>query len=191
MPSDSENGTIPCMTAFCTLNAAIEKLYALNVGVIGQGPGRHERPHKPALLLAVFDLIATDQATPERINWSNELRQRFSRYFSAVQRANDQDTPENPFFYLRGDKFWEPIEVAGGVERPLGAPPTAAQAKAGNVFARFVGGVENIVTDPEHRMELRDALISRFFPAARTAITELFQNIEIHGGKGAGGRRRL
>jgi hypothetical protein len=60
MPSDSENGTIPCMTAFCTLNATIEKLYALNAGVIGQGIERHERPHKPVLLLAVFDLIAAD-----------------------------------------------------------------------------------------------------------------------------------
>ena len=165
------------------VEGAIEKLYALNVGVIGQGIERHERPHKPVLLLAVFDLIAADQAMPERISWSNEVRQRFSRYFSVVQRANDQDTPENPFFHLRGDKFWEPVEIVAGVEHPLGAPPTAAQAKADNVFARFVGGFENIVANPEDRMKLREALISRFFPAARAAITPLFENIEVHGEK--------
>ena len=33
--------------------AAIEVLYRLNTGVIGTGACRHERPHKPVMLLAV------------------------------------------------------------------------------------------------------------------------------------------
>ena len=34
--------------------AAVEALYRLNTGVIGTGDSRHERPHKPLLLLAVL-----------------------------------------------------------------------------------------------------------------------------------------
>jgi predicted restriction endonuclease len=49
------------------IDAAIERLYALNVGVIGVGGERHERPHKPLLLLAAFDLIDECLATPDHI----------------------------------------------------------------------------------------------------------------------------
>ena len=40
-----------------SINDAIEWIYGLHVGVVGQGPDRHEKPHKPVLLLAVLDLI--------------------------------------------------------------------------------------------------------------------------------------
>jgi putative restriction endonuclease len=59
-------------------SAAIEVLYRLNTGVIGTATGRHERPHKPVLLLAVFDAIAEEKALPNRIEWSQWLRDRFS-----------------------------------------------------------------------------------------------------------------
>jgi len=40
------------------LNTAIERLYDLNVGITPVEEGSpHERPHKPLLLLAVFDLL--------------------------------------------------------------------------------------------------------------------------------------
>lgn len=52
------------------LQEIIEKLYDLNVGVVGTGATRHERPHKPVMLLAVLDLIAQGKARAERIDWS-------------------------------------------------------------------------------------------------------------------------
>lgn len=60
---------------------------------------RHERPHKPLLLLAMLDLIAEGRSTPDRIEWSTVLRDRFALYFARVKRMEDQCTPENPFFY--------------------------------------------------------------------------------------------
>ena len=48
MPSDNS-----------TFEQAVEALYHLNVGTIGKGAERHERPHKPLLLLAVLDLISS------------------------------------------------------------------------------------------------------------------------------------
>ena len=47
-----------------SINEAIEWIYGLHVGVVGRGPDRHEKPHKPVLLLAVLDLIASGQARP-------------------------------------------------------------------------------------------------------------------------------
>jgi putative restriction endonuclease len=38
------------------IDQTIERMYPLNVGVVGHGPERHERPHKPLLLLAVLDM---------------------------------------------------------------------------------------------------------------------------------------
>jgi len=157
-----------------TIDEAIEKLYGLNVGAIGSGKERHERPHKPAMLLAVLDLIASGQAEPERISWSPILRARFSLYFDVVRKVNDQDTPENPFLYLRGDGFWEPLVNEGGHERPLESTPTASQAKTESVFARIVGGMEHFLIFPEQRLKLREALVARYFPPLRTTILPLF-----------------
>ena len=170
------------MPAISTIQDAIERLYALNVGVIGQGSARHERPHKPVLLLATLDLIAEGSARPDRVEWSNELRQRFTLYFSLVKKANDDNTPDNPFLRLRKDKFWEPLVHNGRIERPLDSNPTAAQAGAGGVFARFCDGMEQFVSERDPRMRLRDALISRFFPTERTAITPLFEEVDLPGG---------
>lgn len=156
-----------------TIDQAVEALYELNVGVIGSGPDRHERPHKPVLLLAVLDLIASDQASAERVPWSRELRERFAAYFEIVQKNDDQNTPETPFYHLKGDRFWEPVEVVGASESPLANTPTVAQATAGNVFARVTGGLEVFLRFPETRASLRDALISRYFPTARTRLTSL------------------
>lgn len=157
-----------------TIEDAIERLYGLNVGVIGSGSSRHERPHKPLLLLASLDLLALGRAKAEWVPWSEELRERFATYFTIVRRNDDQNTPENPFYYLRGDRFWEPLNFSSGAELPLTTTPTVAEAKAGTVFARLTDGMEAFVQFPEQRGRLRDALVSRYFPALRPAITALF-----------------
>ena len=135
---------------------------------------RHERPHKPVLLLAVLDLIATGEARPDRVPWSQGLRQRFALYFDVVRKNDDQNTPENPFYYLKGDGFWEPIVVQDKTEQPLGNTPTVAQANSGSVSAKVTGGMEQSFRSSEQRVRLRDALISRYFPTARSQIMALF-----------------
>ena len=68
------------------LDHAIERLYALKVDTTTRdGDGTpHEKPHKPLLLLAVFDLIDQGLATPDHIPWCQELRDRFSARFNLV-----------------------------------------------------------------------------------------------------------
>jgi putative restriction endonuclease len=157
-----------------SIDDAVEALYDLNVGVIGHGADRHERPHKPTMLLAVLDLIATGAATPDRIRWSEELRSRFSVYFALVRSHNDQCTPENPFLYLRQDKFWEPLRLQIDGPVPLQSTPTAGDAAGGMVFAKLVGGLETFVLSAPNRLSLRLAIVSRYFPRLRAALLPRF-----------------
>ncbi len=157
-----------------TIEAAIDRLYSLNVGVVGSGPERHERPHKPLLLLCVLDMLATGEAQVENVLWSLELRERFTSYFRVVQRANDSNTPENPFYYLRGDGFWFPVELRGGAEWELGNTPTVAMAHQRCVFARIGAGMEHFFRNRSDRQKLREAVLSRYFPKQIAELSALF-----------------
>jgi len=164
MPSDNS-----------TFEQAVETLYHLNVGVVGTGAERHERPHKPLLLLAVLDLIAEGRAMPDRIPWSQDLRQRFTRYFQLVRKSNDQDTPENPFFYLRNEGWWVAFKTGPHGPQPLQAPPLVRDGTSGQVFARIESPIAAWLLSPTDRLRLREAVIARFFPQARAALSLLFQ----------------
>lgn len=152
------------------LDTAIERLYDLNVGVIGVGGERHERPHKPLLLLAAFDLLDVGLATPESIPWCQELRARFTRRFEIVRKHDDQNTPENPYFYLRNDGFWQPTKLNQTSLEPLHTPPHVGDM--GKIFARFIDGFDILVAIPENRRKMREALVARYFPYHAVALLE-------------------
>jgi putative restriction endonuclease len=157
-----------------SLDDAVERLYDLNVGVVGTAEQRHERPHKPVLLLAVLDLIASGEATPHRIPWSQVLRRRFANYFSAVQSRDDQNTPENPFRRLQTDEIWSPVEMIEGRAVRLNREPLVGECDSGKIWASFAGGLEHFVLTSDNRMRMRFALIERFFPQARAQLEPLF-----------------
>lgn len=69
-----------------TLNQAIDRLYDLNPGVVGIDGERHERRHKPLLLLAALDLIDEGLASPNRSPWGQNLRDRFTARFETVRK---------------------------------------------------------------------------------------------------------
>jgi len=53
-----------------------ERVQHLRTGRVGD----HERPHKPAMLLAIADLIASGKTPGNRIGYSPELLEVFRRY---------------------------------------------------------------------------------------------------------------
>jgi putative restriction endonuclease len=145
-----------------TLNDAIERLYALKVDTTTRdGDGTpHEKPHKPLLLLAAFDLIDQGLATPDHIPWCQALRDRFSGRFELVRKLNDRDNPDLPFRYLAGDDLWIALEADGKtpVRREIRV------SDIGQVFARFTNGFEILAAIADSRRHMREALISRYFP---------------------------
>ena len=189
------------------ISEAIEALYHLNVGVIGSGSERHERPHKPILLLAMMDLIAQGKATPDRVPWSQDLRARFSLYFELVRGLNDQCTPENPFFYLRQEKWWFPSRQDATGTVPLETTPTAGQANANLVFARIAAPIAHWLITASDRLCLREAIVARYFPHAREALSRHFtegsvqetsrpfqpdaDDTDVRPGRSAGFRRKI
>ncbi len=143
--------------------SAIDRLYHLNVGTTPVEEGSpHERPHKPLLLLAVLDLLDEGKASPERIPWCQELRDRFTARFLLVRKHNDQNTPENPFYYLQTQGFWQAWIEDGSNRIPLQSTPLVNQI--GKVFACFTAGFEFLLANPANRQLMREALISRYFP---------------------------
>ena len=149
------------------LAAAIERLYDLNVGTTPVQEGApHEKPHKPLLLMAAFDLIDEGLAMPDRIPWCQEIRDRFTARFLIVKKHNDQNNPDLPFRYLTGDGFWQPLEADGTtpVRREIRV------ADIGQVFARFTDGFEFLVAIPENRRKMREALVARYFPHHAAAL---------------------
>lgn len=162
-----------------SIDEAIEKLYELNVGVIGTATGdRHERPHKPVLLLVALDLIADGQARPDAIQWSAALRSRFAEYFAQVRSHDDQATPQNPFRYLQSDAIWAPTETIDGHTVSLQREPRVNECDSGLISAALTGGLENWVLTPSNRTVLRRALVARYFPQARLRLEPLFRDVE-------------
>lgn len=146
-----------------TLDQAIERFYDLHPGVTPVEEGApHERPHKPLLLLAVLDLMDEGKATPDRIPWCQDLRDRFTDRFLQVRKHNDQNTPENPFFRLQTQGFWQAWIEDGNRRIPLQATPLVNQI--GKVFAKLTDGLEFTVRTSNDRQHLREALLSRYFP---------------------------
>lgn len=145
----------------------------LNVDFIGKGSDRHERPHKPIMLLVVMDLIEDNSAKIEHIEWSKKLRSRFTQYFEIIISSNDKNTPENPFFYMRSEPFWNcyRIHTDGGV-RELEKTPLVSDCDTGKVFASLDSTLQELY-DPKVRERVRSRIIGRYFPHHRYAIKQL------------------
>ena len=161
-----------------SIDDAVERLYDLHVGVVGPAEGRrHERPHKPVLLMAALDLIADGQATADGIPWSNALRRRFAEYFAVVRAQDDRNTPENPFRRLQTDAIWKPVEIVDGRAIALNRESLVGECDNGRVFASLSGGFESVVLTPSGRTRLRKALVERFFPWARNQLEPFFRDV--------------
>ena len=150
------------------LASTIERLYDLNVGIIGTGTERHERPHKPVLLLAALDLMDAGKATPAMIPWNQALRERFSTIFNLVKGHNDQDTPDNPFRYLSTDRLWKPFKNDGSNQSPLKHNPRVGEI--GQVFASIDPAFAPAFSTSTGREALREALLARYLPHARRQL---------------------
>jgi putative restriction endonuclease len=141
----------------------------LHVDFIGKGSDRHERPHKPIMMLVVMDLIEDGSARVEHIEWTQKLRTRFAEYFEIVKAANDNNTPENPF----SESFWKCFRVhSDGNVRELEKTPLVSDCDTGKVFASLDSGLQELY-DPKVRERVRSRIIGRYFPHHRYAITQL------------------
>ncbi len=148
----------------------LERLYNLR----RDRRGSHERPHKPVLLLSILDLLDRGHLTGNQIALTTELANTFRRYFNVVRREDDQPSIENPFYFLSGDGFWRlqgpnaaDLYTPGNVTGPPGMKFLRS------AFGQFDPELWDLMRDQGSRMHLRDALITRYFPAWRRELSSL------------------
>jgi putative restriction endonuclease len=154
-----------------SLDTYADKFSQLNVGKVAG----HERPHKPVMLLALLDLFEQGVIKENKITYSPELLELFGEYFEVVRSENDQPTPINPFFHLRGDGFWHhhPCPGQDAVLRALSAPPGIQTFRAISDYVFLDDELFALLRNPVARSELRSVLISRYFADQRAKVIAL------------------
>ena len=82
-----------------------------------------------------------------------------------MRSENDQPTPINPFFYLRGDGFWHhhPCPGQDAVLRSLSGPPGIRAFQAISDYVFLDDELFALLRDPVARSQLRSVLINRYF----------------------------
>lgn len=86
-----------------------------------------EKPYKPALLLALIDLIECrcsesnkqGHANNNQFALSGDLIRRYRECIAIVRREGDHDKIHYPFWHLCGDEIWMIYDTAG---KPLYRP---------------------------------------------------------------------
>lgn len=154
-------------------NGWLERLYNLR----RDKRGSHERPHKPVLLLSIIDLLDRGVIRENTVPLSEELVATFKRYFAVVQRHDDQPTIQNPFFHLSGDKFWTLVPRPGQgpiyAEGKTSGAPSVKQLRDAAQYGQLDPNLWQLFESDLSRHQLREALISRYFPEDREKLAAI------------------
>ncbi|MDM8535746.1 hypothetical protein QUF70_03240 [Desulfobacterales bacterium HSG17] len=137
-------------------NDYLDKFQKLNVA----SNGKHKRPHKPVMMLAIMSLIENKKNEDNQIEYSTQLLELFKRYFDIVKKHNDSLSPILPFFYLRGDKFFhhKPYSGKKQVYQALSNPGSIKKFMNIVEYAYLNDELYYFFNDPEKLNELRDVL---------------------------------
>jgi putative restriction endonuclease len=154
-------------------------------------------PHKPLLLLVIFDLAEAGQIRVRDLALTGELTFRFLTYWSAVDpKRSARPDIRLPFFYLKGDGVWRPLDQTG-------APAThyrlATSVRIDTDFLDCLG-------DEDFLRQARILLATRYFPPsgqialesalgislpAPTAINEVLPDLGNEDAAGSGREARF
>jgi putative restriction endonuclease len=114
-------------------------------------------PHKPLLLLVVLELGEQGLLPPDELELTPELAFRFATYWSIVAaRRRQRPDVRYPFYYLKSDGFWVPLDK----DRQPAADLRAAR------FAPLPAALVAFAGDAACREQAHRLLIAKFFPAA-------------------------
>ena len=141
------------------------KLSALNVDAAKLTRAIGAAPHKPLLLLIVCDLVEEGALTGGLLYRDGALAFRFGTYWRIVaDRRRTKPDLRLPFYHMRSDGFWQPLESDGG--------PAETRERA--VLAQFDMSFLLCLQDAEFRTLARRTLIAKYFePTERAELYSL------------------
>ncbi len=122
-------------------------------------------PHKPLLLLVVCDLAEEGKLAGATLRRDGDLAFRFSSYWGIVaERRRTRPDAKLPFFHLRTEGIWTPLEADG---RP-------AHDRTRAVLAKLDASFWVCLNDAAFRTLARRTLIARYFePNERAELYSL------------------
>lgn len=94
------------MSNLSSLNSDIDKFKQEILSLKRGKRGKHYRPHRLVMLLAVIELAERGLFTENKIYMKEPLLTIFGNIFVLVQREDDLCQPGPPFFHLRNSNFW-------------------------------------------------------------------------------------
>lgn len=122
-------------------------------------------PHKPLLMLVVLELAEQGQLPKDVLPLTPELAFRFCTFWSIVaHRRTQRPDVRYPFFHLKSDGIWSPLDEQGH--------PTEERFKAR--YAALPSDFVAFTKDPASRDLARRLLIAKYFqPYERLSLYEL------------------
>jgi len=94
------------MSDLPSMNPKIEKFKQEILELKRGKQGKHYRPHKMVMLLAVIELVERGLLSKNKIYLTEPLLSIFENIFLLVKRENDLCQPGPPFSHLRTSGFW-------------------------------------------------------------------------------------
>jgi putative restriction endonuclease len=147
------------------------KLTRLNPAT-GRGDCRGKAPHKPLLLLCLFDMAEAGEFPARAFARSPGLVLRFRSYGALViDRWPTRLELKMPFFHLRTQGFWDALDAE---MRHAGSPDTCAVCEMHPEFFE-------LLADPGFRLKARVVLITKYFDP--TERISLFESLGLRGGE--------
>jgi len=136
------------------------KLSELNVDAAKKSRPIGAAPHKPLLLLIVCDLVEEDALEGGLLHRDGALAFRFGTYWRVVaDRRRTKPDLRLPFFHMRSDGFWQPLEADG----------RRAETRERAVVGQFDMSFLVCLKDAEFRSLARRTLIAKYFEATERA----------------------
>ncbi|WP_457071130.1 HNH endonuclease [Hymenobacter sp. UYAg731] len=149
----------------------LSKLTRLKVDVRNSGGVRLESPYKPALLLAVLEGIEEGGIQDNRIEITPELIAAFKAYCQLLSPGPEYAACpfHMPFFHLQSSGFWHLNPRSG---RELVLTSSKSVRSFGHLrdviaYASLDAALWDLLLQPVAREEVRQALLSRYFPLTR------------------------
>jgi len=152
------------------LQKYVRKFSKLRRGVTKYGPA----PHKPILLLAVLRGFDEGWIIGNRIELTPELVGAFKSIWRNLVTTGHSPLIAQPFFYMRGEKFWHHVPNSGFEEWVK----VTRNCQTISVLHKAVDCVQldpdlfALILSPAHRTILRQTLLQTYFPSATNDYPE-------------------
>lgn len=142
-------------------------------------------PHKPILLLAVFEMFRNGEMIKNEIYLSHSLNYNFLKYWSYLGSESHNPDISRPYFHMRSGKFWH-LRSNPGYEKIISSKAklkTLSEVKKAVRFAYLDEDLFDLMNIQEYRNSFLAVLVSRWFPGRYEEIEKIASSREINPGQ--------